>query len=393
MRIAMFHWGFPPIIGGVETHLTMLCPTLVQKGHKVALLTSTVESINKIEDSYKGMSIRRTPLMDLNWLHKRGLEDIEDKVEEVFAEFIEKTRPDIIHAHNMHYFSPAHTKILEKMAKKKGIPLVLTAHNVWDDILFLDLTLDIAWDHIISVSEFIAKELASAGVSRKKVTVVHHGIDTKKFAPQRAKKEIFKRYPKLKHKRVLFHPARSGLAKGSDIGVKALRIIKKAIPDVLLILAGTRRIIDWSDSQHKDLAYIVQLIKRFGLEDNTFMNVFSHDEIPDLYHASEFAIYPSSVGEPFGLTMLEAMACAKPMIVTNSGGMPEIIKNGVNGFVIKVRDYKALADRCITLFKDPERKSNLGQTAREITEQKFTKEIMTENTLAVYRKLAKKQKR
>ena len=222
--------------------------------------------------------IKRSPLMDLNWLYQRGLENIEDKVEETFVAFLEKSRPDIIHAHNMHYFSQAHAKILEKLAKKKGAPLVLTAHNVWDDIVFLNLTLDISWDAVIAVSEFIAKELISIGLSKRKITVVHHGIDTSKFIPGKPK-VIFKKYPVLKNKRVFFHPARTGLGKGSDTSIKALRIIKKTIPDALLILAGTRRIIDWGATQHKDLAYIVQLVRRFDLEENTFIEVFSREEL------------------------------------------------------------------------------------------------------------------
>ncbi len=391
MRIAMFHWGFPPIIGGVETHLTMLCPELVRKGHKVFLLTSSVEGMGKIEEVFEGTYVKRTPLMDLNWLYKRGLAGIEDRIKEAFSDFIEKAHPDIIHAHNMHYFSRAHAKILEALARKKGIPLVLTAHNVWDDIVFLDLTLDIAWDAVIAVSEFIARELISVGLSKRRITVIHHGIDIKKFLPGKTSR-ILKKYPVLKNKRAFFHPARTGLAKGSDISVKALRIIKKAVPDALLILAGTRRIIDWGATQHKDLAYIVQLVKRFGLEENTFIEVFTRKEMPELYQACEFAIYPSSVGEPFGLTMLEAMACSRPMIVTNSGGMPEIVKDGVNGFVVKIRDYKALAERCITLFQDEALRVALGEVGREIVGQKYTQGIMAENTLAVYRKLIARKK-
>ena len=391
MKIVMLHWGFPPIIGGVETHLTMLCPELVARGHKVSLLTGSLEDVTKIDEEYEGVRIRRTPLMDLNWLYKRGLEGIEDKVREVFTNFIEKNKPDIIHVHNMHYFSRAHAKILAALARKKGLALVLTAHNIWDDIVFLELTLDIAWDAVIAVSEFVAKELISVGLARKKITVIHHGIDIKKFSPGKAR-DLYKNYPKLKGRRAFFHPARTGLAKGSDISVKALRIIKESIPNALLILAGTRRIIDWGETQHRDLAYIVQLVRRFGLEDNTLIEVFTREEIPHLYRASEFAIYPSTVGEPFGLTMLEAMACRRPMIVSNCGGMPEVITDGVNGFVVKARDYRALADRCISLFQDPSLRGSLGQTGREIVERKFTKSIMTENTLNVYRQLVGNKK-
>jgi glycosyltransferase involved in cell wall biosynthesis len=391
MKVAMLHWGFPPIIGGVETHLTMLCPELVSRGHRVSLLTGSIEGITKKEEEYEGVFISRTPLMDLNWLYKRGLKAIDEKVNEIFTDFIERSRPDIIHAHNMHYFSYAHTKILEQLAKKKGLPMVLTAHNTWDDIVFLDLTLNVSWDAVIAVSEFVAKELISVGLPRKKITVIHHGIDIDQFSPGEPR-DLYQKYPKLKGKRAFFHPARTGLGKGSDISVKALKIIKKAIPDALLILAGTRRVIDWGDTQHKDLAYIVQLVRRFGLEQNTLINVFTREEIPHLYRISEFAIYPSTVGEPFGLTMLEATACARPMIVTNSGGMPEVITNGVNGFVVKIRGYKALADRCISLFQDQALRQSLGQTAREIVERRFTKGIMTENTLNVYRQFVGKKK-
>lgn len=391
MKIAMLHWGFPPIIGGVETHLTMLCPELVSKGHEVSLLTGSIEGVTEMEEEYEGTRIKRTPLMDLNWLYKRGLDGIDDKAREVFTDFIEKSKPDIIHAHNMHYFSHAHTRILEALAKQKGLPLVLTAHNSWDDIEFLELTLDVAWDSVIAVSEFVAKELTSVGLPRKKITVIHHGIDINKFSPGEPM-DLYKKYPKLKGKRAFFHPARTGLGKGSDTSVKALRIIKETIPNALLILAGTRRIIDWGETQHKDLAYIVQLVRRFGLEENTLIEVFTREEMPHLYRMSEFSIYPSTVGEPFGLTMLEATACARPMIVTNCGGMPEVITDGVNGFVIKARGYKALADRCISLFQDQALRQSLGQTGREIIERKFTKSIMTENTLNVYRQFVGKKK-
>ena len=113
--------------------------------------------------------------------------------------------------------------------------------------------------------------------------------------------------------------------------------------------------------------------------------------MPQLYQNSEFVIYPSTAGEPFGLTMLEAMACARPMIVTNSGGMPEIVKDGVNGFVVKIRDYKALAERAITFFQDEALRDTLGQTGRDMAEQQYTTQIMAENTLAVYRKLIGKK--
>ena len=62
LKIAQFHWGFPPIIGGVETHLTILLPEMVKMGHKVDLLTGAVEGA-KVVDRYKGVGIYRVPIM------------------------------------------------------------------------------------------------------------------------------------------------------------------------------------------------------------------------------------------------------------------------------------------------------------------------------------------
>jgi len=70
-----------------------------------------------------------------------------------------RLRPDVIHAHNMHYFSEIHARSLERLAKARRIPLILTAHNTWDDILFLELTHKIDWNHIIAVSHFIKREI------------------------------------------------------------------------------------------------------------------------------------------------------------------------------------------------------------------------------------------
>lgn len=385
LNIAHFHWGFPPIIGGVETHLTILLPAFVNMGHNASLLTGSFEGC-KEEDEYQGVKITRAPIMDLNWLNKRGLDGIAEEVTSVFEKFVDQNKPDVLHAHNMNYFSKDHARALEQLSVKKGIPLFLTAHNAWDDDLFLELTSTIQWSHIIAVSHFISRELMGIDCNHQTVTTIHHGIDEKKFRPGINPKRILKKYPQLKDKRIVFHPARMGLAKGCDVSIKALRIIKKKYPDVMLVLAGTKRIIDWENTQQKDIAYMVHLIEKFDLRENVLVDVYALDEIPELYALSQVCIYPSSSFEPFGLTMLEAMASAKPMIVTRMGGMPEIISDGVNGFVIPVKDSLELASRIIQLFSDKELRERLGKTGRSILESSYTKETVARATLNLYRK-------
>ena len=392
LNVAHMHWGFPPIIGGVETHLTMILPEMARLGHNVSLLTGAAEGA-KERYNYKGVAIRRTPLMDLNWLYKRGLRGLRKEIMGVFEDYIYEFKPDVIHCHNMHYFSEIHTRILQQLSKERGIPIVLTAHNVWDDLLYLELTLRIKWAHIIAVSHYIKKELIGVGCNDKKITVIHHGIDTEKFKASINTRSLRKKYPQLKDKRIIFHPARIGLPKGCDVSLKALKTVRERFPKTLLIMAGTKHIIDWGAQQQKDIAYLVALVKTFRLEKNVLIDAFTLDEMAQIYALTEVSMYPSSVGEPFGLTMLESLSAGKPMIVTDAGGMPEIIQDGINGFVIPVKDFESLASRIIQLLANDKLRHRFGYTGRQMVLSHYTKEIVTKNNIEVYKQVLKNSRR
>ncbi|MBN1793944.1 MAG: glycosyltransferase family 4 protein [Candidatus Omnitrophica bacterium] len=387
LNIAHLHWGFPPIIGGVETHLTIVLPQMVKSGHSVSLLTGAVEGVQGRYD-WEGVQIYRTPIMDLNWLYKRGLTGLQEEIFKTFYDFLHTVEPDVIHAHNMHYFSETHARILEELASGRGVPLVLSAHNVWDELEFLELvTHKVNWTHIVAVSHFIKRELIGVGVDDKKITVIHHGVDEDKFRPNVDTQAILRKYPRLKGKHVIFHPARIGLAKGCDVSIKAINLVRRKHPDVMLVLAGAKNIIDWGGTQQKDIAYMVHLINHFGLRDHILIDVYSLDEVKEIYGLSKVCLYPSSSNEPFGLTMLEAMASARPMVVTNMGGMPEVIQDGINGFVVPVRDFESLALRVSELLTDDALRERLGYTGRQMVESQYTKERVTKDILSLYKKL------
>lgn len=112
-----------------------------------------------------------------------------------------------------------------------------------------------------------------------------------------------------------------GLAKGCDVMIKALPGILEHFPDTVLILAGSKNIIDWTMTQDSDIAYFVELIKAMGIEENVLIRCFSIEEMPSMYQLADVVVYPSSNPEPFGLAILEAFASAKPIIVTEVGGI------------------------------------------------------------------------
>jgi glycosyltransferase involved in cell wall biosynthesis len=106
--------------------------------------------------------------------------------------------------------------------------------------------------------------------------------------------------------------------------------------------------------------------------------------MPDMYRVADVVVYPSSAPEPFGLTMLEAFAAARPIIVTDMGGMPEVVQNEITGYVIHQRDFEALADRIITLLANDRLRQRIGKTGRGHVEQHYTKAIMTKEHIRLY---------
>ncbi|MFH1094021.1 MAG: glycosyltransferase family 4 protein [Candidatus Omnitrophota bacterium] len=115
-----------------------------------------------------------------------------------------------------------------------------------------------------------------------------------------------------------------------------------------------------------------------------FIDSYVLDDMPLLYAACLVAVYPSTAFEPFGLTMLEAMASAKPMIVTKAGGMPEIIQDGINWFVIPQKGYEELASRVIQLFPDDKLRERMGTVGRRMVEESYSRKNIAKAVVNLY---------
>jgi glycosyltransferase involved in cell wall biosynthesis len=87
--------------------------------------------------------------------------------------------------------------------------------------------------------------------------------------------------------------------------------------------------------------------------------------------------------------MLEAMASGKPIIVSDSGGMPEIVKNDINGYVVPKGNHEVLAEKMINLLSCPKLSAKLGKTGREQVMHRYTKRIYAENILKVFEEAIK----
>jgi glycosyltransferase involved in cell wall biosynthesis len=95
-------------------------------------------------------------------------------------------------------------------------------------------------------------------------------------------------------------------------------------------------------------------------------------DVEDVYHTADIVVVPSRWQEPLGLINLEAGACRKPVVATRVGGIPEVVEDGVNGFLVEPGDVAALAARVAELIADPALRMRMGEAGRTRVEQDFT---------------------
>ena len=367
MRIAMLHWAFPPVVGGVETHLEELGAALVRRGHKVMVLVGEEAAGQR---SHRGIAVQGDPLMQ-----PRSDPDPR-RLYDLLSRFADRQRPDVLHAHNMHYFSPRHAEALWRLKTVQGLPLVLTAHNAWHDRLGQEmLRYRELWDRVIAVSSYLAATLAAQGYPPGRIEVVHHGIDPERWASAPPLESL---------PPTVFHPARLSLDKGSLILVRALHRIRRQLPQARLLLAGTGTIVDFASRQAREVAMVRREIRRLGLEGAVTLEAIPWDEMPAAFGRAHVVTYPSRFDEPFGIAALEGMASARPVVVTRVGGMPEFVRDGVDGFVVAPGDERELSESLLYLLSHPVLARRMGAAARERAMRRFHLREMLERTLAVY---------
>jgi len=96
----------------------------------------------------------------------------------------------------------------------------------------------------------------------------------------------------------------------------------------------------------------------------------------------------SSVTEGLGTSLLDAMACSRPIVATRAGGIPEVVDDGVTGLLVPPRDHKAMADAIVALLEDRRKRTTLGEAGFARVNARFTVEKMIAGTADVYARVA-----
>jgi glycosyltransferase involved in cell wall biosynthesis len=284
---------------------------------------------------------------------------------------IKQLRPDVVHAHDPHAVAMA-ALALSMSTQPRRAPLV--ASRRVDFRLKRNALSRWKYDQVdlfICASEAIRRMLVEDGVSTERTVTVHEGIDLERVAaaPVTALREELW----LPHGApIVGNIAALVPHKGQRHLVEAAALVLREVPDARFVIAGEGEL----------RASLEQQIRHLGLEKHVFLLGFRTDVLSLLKAFDIFAM--SSVTEGLGTSLLDAMACAKPIVATSAGGIPEVVQDGRTGLLVAPRDHQAMARAILTLLKDEPLRRRLGETGAALVRANFSAERMVEETLRVY---------
>ena len=256
-----------------------------------------------------------------------------------------------------------------------------------DQSPFLSLTksrmLGFLTDKIIAVSQATADAIFVVNPAlRGKTEVVYNGIDLKGITvPPR--QEIRGRLGisssvKLIGAVGVIHPA-----KGQDILIRAAARISAVFPSLKVLLIG--QVFHRNDESYG--MKLKELVSELGIKDNVIFTGF-RDDIFALIQALDVFVHPAIFRDPLPRTLLEAAACGRPIVATKTGGIPEIIDDGISGILVEPGDAAALAVAVISLLQHPHEALCLGVAARKKIEQDFPIHKHVSAITKIYRSFA-----
>ncbi|MDO5851629.1 MAG: glycosyltransferase [Methanobacteriaceae archaeon] len=370
MKIIQTPVRFYPFIGGVESYVYYISRELAKLDCNVKVICAN-EPNSIYEETYNGIKIKR-----LHYITKVANTNITPALPTTLL----KEDYDIIHTHIPTPWSADWSNIISTIKNK---PLILTYHNniiatgkedkiaQFYNNTALKLLLKKAKKIIITQDNYINSPHLQK--YKQKTITIPNGVDTEKFKPQKEKTQkntifflsVLDKYHKYK---------------GLDYLLNAIKETKKTIPDVKLIIGGKGELTQY----YKDKA------KKLGIKENTdFIGFIPEEKITDYYNMAEIFILPSisKEQEGFGIVLLEAQSCQKPVITTNIVGIAQDIQKEETGIVIKPKDTKALTQAIKELLLNKEKAEEMGKKGRQIVKKHYEWKKIAEQIKEVYEEI------
>ena len=300
-------------------------------------------------------------------------------------DLIEKNDIDILHTHcSPEYWIGA---LARALARKKPA-LIRTRHipvpvkkNLLNTYLFKST------DSVIAVSGIIRENYFDRnGYDKKKIETIYDGVDYNRFHPWVDGKAVRREFNVKDDEILIGNIARLDTVKGHKFFLQSIGEVAKEAQKFKVIIAG------WRDKKFKDadMDKLKEIIRDTGIEDKIIFTGFK-DNIENILAAIDIFVLSSIGSEGSSRATLEAMAMAKPCVVTKVGILPELIEEGRNGFLVPSKEPHLMAEAILKLIRNPERAREFGSYSYKRYSENFTNEIMVGKTLELYYKVLREK--
>ncbi|MFQ4142214.1 glycosyltransferase family 4 protein [Chlorogloeopsis sp. ULAP02] len=390
MKILVMSWEFPPrIVGGIARHVSELYPELVKLGHEVHLMTPEFGHA-PLYEVVEGVRVHRIPVPGGNdffhWIANMN----ESMGSHGGKLMLEEGAFDIIHAHDWVVGDAA---IALKHSFK--VPLIATIHatehgrynGIYTDTQRYisgkeELLAYNAW-RIIVCTDYMRREVERALHSPwDKIDVIYNGIrPEKKRHHECFHAQDFRRQFAEDGEKIVYYVGRMTHEKG-------VSLLLNAAPKVLSEMGGYVKFVIIGGGNTDNLK---KQAWDLGIWHKCYFTGFMSDEYLDKFQTiADCAVFPS-LYEPFGIVALESFASRVPVVVSDTGGFPEVVQHTKTGIVTYTNNPDSLAWGILEVLKNPEYRQWLVDNAYEDLERRFSWPKLAKQTEDVYKQVVKEK--
>ncbi len=363
-------------VGGAERELLLYMDELPSRGHEPTVICPEG---GPLRGELAARGIRTAGAAFPPW---RKLAGIWKRFPSVWAlrVLLEDLRPDLVHV-NEFWWIPQTLRAMPR-ALREGTPLVahfrqdLPVEKVWQ--YELDRV-----DVVCAVSRRVAATLRAGGIDEHRIRVIHSGLGSEWFRPStgRTRKAVREELGILDEGVAFVTVAHLFERKGYEPALRAFHAVVRASPGAHYIVVGT------GDMAHE--RRLRSLSGQLGVEGRVHFVGFQTD-VRAYLEAADVYVQPSLM-EGFGIAVVEAMACGRPVVASETGGLPDIVVDGVTGALVPPGDADRLARAMIELSADSPRRLAMGAAGQRRVAEHFSVGRMMAGLTAAYESAVKRR--
>ena len=386
MKILMLTWEYPPrIVGGIARVVHDLSKRLIKDGHEVTVVTYRDNADVPEYENDKGVNVYRVdnymihPNNFIDWIMQLNFNMLSKATEIINKE----GGFDVIHAHDWLV-----TYAAKSLKNAYDIPIVATIHateagrnsGIHDEtqryINDTEWLLTYEATEVIVNSNYMKNEIQRLfGLPFDKINVIPNGINLSNFTGIERDYDFRRQYA-MDNEKIILYVGRLVYEKGVQHLIAAMPKILSNYNDAKLIIAGRGGMMDELRAEASNL----------GLNDKIyFTGYLNSKQVQKMYKCADVAVFPSTY-EPFGIVALEAMLAGVPTVVSDVGGLDEIVTHGVDGMKSYAGNANSIADSVTALLYGHQLATNVSKKAKQKVKDQFNWEKIAQDTHFTYEK-------